>query len=407
DFAGAKLYKPSHLRVLLLDILNSRSGIEDSYTCCHEAIGWLFNAQDAYDTGGISAGYSFNLGWLPPYPETSGYIIPTLLKCARYLDTPIKDECRERALKIANWLVEIQLESGAYEGGPVAGKKKTLAHRLISINRKPMVFDTGQVIRGLLAAYEETGEQRYLETSMAGADWMAGCQNNDGSWTDFTYNDIGGVYHTYVDWPLIRLSQIYGERRFEETARRNLNWALSRQTTKGWFKNNAFFTDKPPLSHTIGYATDGLLECGILIGNNDYVQAATRAAEALRGTHWIEQGNGLFPGTLNEDWESKAHYSCLTGNAQISIIFLKLYEITRDRRYLSASGKINNTLKAIQNIAFSNPGTRGGIKGSLPVYGDYMAFTYPCWATKYYIDALLLEEVITYESVCAEPPVSA
>ena len=104
-----------------------------------------------------------------------------------------------------------------------------------------MVFDTGQVLQGLLSAYEETGDVTYLEASMAAGTWIAQTQKEDGSWTSYTYNDLGGVYHTYVAWPLARLSQVSGDQRFGEVARRNLDWALSNQTASGWFRNNAFY----------------------------------------------------------------------------------------------------------------------------------------------------------------------
>ena len=48
------------------------------------AIDWLCRAQDVRDgkddQGGVSAGWSFEDGWLPGYPETTGYIIETFLR---------------------------------------------------------------------------------------------------------------------------------------------------------------------------------------------------------------------------------------------------------------------------------------------------------------------------------------
>ena len=35
---------------------------------------------------------------------------------------------------------------------------------------------------------------------------------------------------------------------------------------------------------------------------------------------------------------------------------------------------------------------KGGITGSMPVYGDYCPHQIPNWAVKFYIDALLLQE---------------
>ena len=56
------------------------------------AIDWLCRAQDVRDghadAGGVSAGWSFEDGWLPSYPETTGYIIETFLAAAEHLQRP-------------------------------------------------------------------------------------------------------------------------------------------------------------------------------------------------------------------------------------------------------------------------------------------------------------------------------
>ena len=42
------------------------------------AVEWLYRAQDATDSDGCAATYNLVLGWEPAYPETTGYIVPTL-----------------------------------------------------------------------------------------------------------------------------------------------------------------------------------------------------------------------------------------------------------------------------------------------------------------------------------------
>ena len=44
------------------------------------AIKWLETAQDATTDGGVAGRYSLSSGWSSSYPETTGYIIPTLLR---------------------------------------------------------------------------------------------------------------------------------------------------------------------------------------------------------------------------------------------------------------------------------------------------------------------------------------
>ena len=43
-----------------------------------------------------------------------------------------------------------------------------------------------------------------------------------------------------------------------------------------------------------------------------------------------------------------------------------------------------------QDLATPNPAVRGAIKGSQPIWGRYAPFSYPNWATKFFIDAVLL-----------------
>src|SRR6266545_2664622 len=81
------------------------------------ALEWLARAQDATGDGGIARGYSLawdpyfkSRGWQPAYPETTGYIVPTLYVAAQHLDRP---DLAERAERAARWEVEIQLPSGA------------------------------------------------------------------------------------------------------------------------------------------------------------------------------------------------------------------------------------------------------------------------------------------------------
>jgi hypothetical protein len=38
--------------------------------------------------------------------------------------------------------------------------------------------------------------------------------------------------------------------------------------------------------------------------------------------------------------------------------------------------------------------TRGGVKGSFPVDGNYGKFEYLSWASKFLIDSLMLEQVV-------------
>jgi hypothetical protein len=78
----------------------------------------------------------------------------------------------------------------------------------------------------------------------------------------------------------------------------------------------------------------------------------------------------------------------------MAVVWLRLFLLTRDRRYLDAAQRANRFVKATQDLKSNDLGIRGGIKGSYPIYGRYGKYQYLNWAAKFFIDALLLEEEI-------------
>ncbi|MBK9512366.1 MAG: hypothetical protein IPO05_01775 [Flavobacteriales bacterium] len=119
---------------------------------------------------GTDAGFgSYHLvhGHGPSYPETTGYIIPTFLAAAEVLDLPT---LRHRALQAADWLLSIQRADGGWQGGRVGEE------------RASVVFNTAQVLRGMLAAHAFSGHRAYLDAAVRAGDWMVRVQERDGSW---------------------------------------------------------------------------------------------------------------------------------------------------------------------------------------------------------------------------------
>ena len=114
-------YRPwrrRHLRLILRDLQGAAPGSpRDAREHLAAAIDWLCLAQDVRngmaDSGGVSAGYSFEDGWLPSYPETSGYIVETFIAAARVLERP---ELIDRAHRIVDWELCIQHPDGAFPG---------------------------------------------------------------------------------------------------------------------------------------------------------------------------------------------------------------------------------------------------------------------------------------------------
>jgi len=398
--AGLRITHPSLLRVLMQDRAGRMGKPCQSRQSLEAAIGWLCRAQDVCGGGGVSAGYSFVHGWHPPYPETTGSIIPTFYDFAHLTR---KEEIFERARRMADWELEVQLPSGAVQGSVYRGPQ---------VKRRPVVFNTGQVILGWLRAFAETGDERYLNAARRAGSWLIAVQSADGAWR-LAGPEVETQVHAYdsrTAWSLLEIEAMTGEGRYADAARLNLEWTLTQSLENGWFNNNAYFIKRSwtmPLTHTIAYTIEGLFESCRLTGEESYLKAAHKTAEKLMR---IFEHRRRMPGEFDQDWAATAKYSCLAGNAQIAGLWLKLFEVAGDMRFLNAALKLNDFVKASQNPTSFHPGVRGGVKGSQPIFGRYTPFTYVNWGAKFLADSLMLEErvmVDVEETVLADKPLAS
>jgi uncharacterized protein YyaL (SSP411 family) len=351
------------------------------------AVRWLFRAQDAFASGGVARSYSMayhryfrRRGWIACYPETTGYIIPTIFDYARAVGC---EEAFERAIRMADWECDVQMASGAVQGGTVDDFPA------------PAIFNTGQVIFGWIRAFKETRKDKYLAAAVKAARYLISQQDEDGGWRrnlslharkldTYTYN-------TRTAWALRSLFDIEKDESYRHAAIANIEFALRQQTSNGWFKNNCLFDATRPLLHTIAYCIRGILEVGAVEQNDKYMAAARKAASALIDK---QEHDGGLPARFNAHWQPTVRYSCLTGNAQIAGIWGRLYLITGERRYLDAMMRANGYLKRRQLCQPDNPDIHGGICGSFPIHGKYGKYEILSWAVKFFIDSLLLETSI-------------
>ena len=176
---------------------------------------WLCKAQDVTGTGGFAASYSLISGWGLPYPETTGYILPTLIAYNHHFSDL---QLKERARQAGTWLSEVQFDSGAL-----------CAKQYRPDNKIPSVFNTGMGIHGWVSLAQFLGGERFLSSAIKAGDWIVSQQEPDGSWIRSAFKRIPHTYYTMVDWALLRLYSITRETRFKNSAIRNLDWALSHQ----------------------------------------------------------------------------------------------------------------------------------------------------------------------------------
>jgi hypothetical protein len=345
-----------------------------------EVLAWLRRAQDAID-GGVSYGYALRKiraqkrrGWLAAYPETTGYIICTFLDHFAWSG---ELESRERALQLAEWEVDVQMTDGAVSAGPLGSPPA------------PAIFNTGQVLFGWSAAFQASGNERLLAAAGRAADFLVKVQDADGAWRLGSPYAHAGV-HTYdarAAWGLLEAAQITGSSEHAAAAVRNLDFALTQQTANGWFAECCISDSQRPLLHTIAYVMEGLLGAGTLLSEPRYVEATRVAADALVG---LQRPDGGLAGRFDRSWRPATRWECLTGTAQTALVWLRLFDLTGDRTYLSAARRALMHLCRVQDVSAADPGVRGGLKGADPIWGAYQPYLYPNWASKFLADALLL-----------------
>jgi len=360
-------------------VLAHRSGVVDGaldrMDALRKAITYLLHAQRNGSDDGMGS-YHLVHGWGASYPETTGYALPTLIAAADLLQW---NEAREAAVKAGEWLLSIQRADGGWQGGRVGE------------GRPSIVFNTAQVIRGMLAVHALTGEQRYREAALRAGHWIVSVQDADGAWRGANFMSTARVYDTYVDAPLLQLSAQTGDDTLRAAALRNLQWVSAQQKPNGWFANadNTIRHNDRPITHTIAYTLDGLLECARILGDDQLARSAMMAAGALADRYL---STGRFHGRYDAAWNGSEH-PLMTGCAQMTIVWIRLPAMTKEDRFAEAASRMLAFLGAVQRLGEAGPvDARGAMPGSFPLWGRYEKFAFPNWGTKYFADALLCAE---------------
>ena len=381
-FTDCRPEEPGHADIFMRDVLGGSEPQHDDEQHLRAALEWLLRSQEVTGAGGFAAGYCFRDGWLPPYPETTGYIITTLWDAyARLNDERLK----RAAVLAADWEIEVQLDSGAVQAGYFGHDPSGFWKG----ERLPAAFNTGQVMLGWNRSFVETGEARYLEAAIRAADFLLPCIDAEGIFrgglSPGPTNPVR-AYYTRVAYALAWTGQLAQRPAYGEAAARHLDWAMAQQQANAWYANAMFHAGESPLTHNMAYTAEGLWFAGELLDRKDWRESSQRHVE--RAMHTCERRGFFLPATLDADWKSNDTYSCLTGNAQFAGLWLRQGIAGKDLPLINAGLKMVDWLKARQ--ALDNPcaGVRGGIAGAWPIDGGYSLFRYLNWATKYFADAV-------------------
>ncbi len=288
---------------------------------CAKALGWFKN--NMVEDQGIIVHTREKV----PYPEVTGYYIPTLYN---WKETELARIC-------TRWLLSIQLENGAFPAP----------------DGVPYTFDTGQILRGLCAAL---GDVDGVHNALVRAcDWLLTQVEDNGRLTTPStelWSDIASdLIHVYVLPPLIEAGRLLNRPDYIEAAQKVL----------AYYKQQKELVPFNRLSHFHAYAMEALCE----------LEEFDLARQGMVDVERQQRRDGSIPAYPDVEW------ICSTGIAQYAIVWYSLGK-------KEPADKAIRYLETIQNDS-------GGFNGSYGKGAQYIAGAEISWAVKYFLDAYLLK----------------
>lgn len=262
-----------------------------------------------------------------PYPEVTGYFIPTLYAWGE----------QELARTCTNWLLSIQLPDGSFPAP----------------DGVPYTFDTAQIVRGLCAALPDINE---VEIPLRKAcDWMLTQIEQNGRLTTPStelWSDIANdLIHTYALPPLVKTARLLNVPEYEDKARFILDY----------YKEQDELIPFNRLTHFHAYAMEALCE----------MEEFELARQGMLDIERVQRADGSIPAYPNVDW------TCSTGIAQYAIVWYTLGNADLANKALMYLEKTQNK--------------SGGFYGSYGKDAKYIPNAEISWAVKYFLDAYQLK----------------
>lgn len=355
-------------------------------------MGWIRRSFEATGDGGSSAGYEMGRGWATSYPETTGYLIPTLQAYAAHSGERSWNALAHRA---TGWLLSIQEPCGGWQALQVAQKAP------------PRVFNTAMVLEGLVASGDAEPDPRVDEAVRRGVHWILERVSDSGRIEQDNFSG-GGSFDALVAACALEAARKIGElEQVRPRLSRVLEAILAWQTNTGWFHHcniaERYAQNRTALLHHVGYTLEGLLRASEVLGESNFASAAARGA---RGVLAAFEERRVLPSECVDGWRphhdrGRGFSECLTGYSQLAGVWLRLFEKTQDAAFLRGARSAIDRVSAIANREAGHPGLAHGVPGSFPLSAWYQRFQLVNWAAKYHVDSMLREAVLVRASAAA------
>lgn len=303
----------------------------------HKAIEWI-KLNSIKDKGIIC-----NTDLTLPYPEVSGYYIPTLLNYGY----------RDLALQYAKWLCSIQKEDGSWYD---------------TTDTAPYVFDTAQILKGLIAIRDIL--PKVDENICRGCDWILSNMQDSGRITTpdmsawGTERTCSEIIHLYCLSPLKEAGKILERHDYIDAAYKILNYYKNQK--------NDEIMNFGLLSHFYAYVMEALVDMG-------EIETAT---EAMGKIQELQDEKGMVPAYKDVNWV------CSTGLFQFALVWYRLGNVVCGNKAFEYACKLQNE--------------SGGWYGSYLTEkskdedNDYFPVSEISWAVKYFLDALYYKNITEF-----------
>lgn len=321
-----------------VDIIKKRLNCKTDYLAAYrKSISWIQN--NTIEGQAIICSSDKNNG----YPEVTGYYIPTLLKWGY----------KDLAVSFAKWLCNIQKKDGCWYD---------------SDDRNPYIFDTAQILKGLLAI--RNIYPKVTPYIIKGCDWIISNINAAGKLITPTKVAWGNkevcseLVHLYCLSPLVQAADALNFPLYKIAAYKILDYYKTHHYDE--------ILNFGLLSHFYAYVMEALLDMGEI----------DMASEAMSKVAKLQKDSGAVPAYHNVDWV------CSTGLFQFALVWFRLGDIERGNKAFEYACKLQNESGGWYGSYLSedNPDEDN----------DYFPSSEISWAVKYFLDALYYKNIAEF-----------